>query len=117
MMPLMAGVPGSLLALVSVLQELRRAIREEAAPSQPASRRGELAMLAWMLLYFVGILAFGFLYAAPVLVFAFLRFGKGESVATGALGAAGSWAVLYGLFELAFEIPLFEGLAIAWRAG
>lgn len=113
MMPLMAGVPGSLLALVSVLQELRRAMRE-AALSPPASRRGELAMLGWMLLYFIGILMFGFLYAAPVLVFVFLRFGKRESVATGAIGAAGTWAVLYGLFELVFQIPLFEGFAIAW---
>ena len=114
LMPLMAGVPGTALALVSVLQEWRRA-REAAQPSEDA-RRKERQMLLWMMLYFLGILGFGFLYAAPVLVFAFLRFARAESIAIAATGAVGTWVVLHGLFELTFQIPLFEGLVLEWLA-
>lgn len=115
LMPLTAGVPGSLLALAALVQESRQA-RREAAPDTRA-RRAERRMLAWLAVYFLGILACGFLYAAPVLVAAFLWLGQRERLAAAAIGAAGTWAVLYGVFERAFEIPLFDGLVIAWLAG
>jgi hypothetical protein len=114
-MPLMAGVPGSILALIAVIQELRKGAASAAAA--PESRRAERWMLLWMLAYCLGILAFGFLYAAPLLVWAFLVLGKRESLVTGAIGAVVTWGVLYGLFEQAFQIPLFDGLVAGWLIG
>ena len=119
LMPLLVGIPASALALAQVLIELRKAMAATADSDaqQLAALWNERYMLVWMLLFFLGILGFGFLYASPFLVFAFLYIGKKETIKVGALGAAGTWAVLFGLFEQAFEIPLFDGLLIEWLAG
>ena len=74
-------------------------------------------MFAWMFLFFFGILGFGFIYAAPLLVFGFLWFGKGESLKVGLVGGAATWGILYGLFETGFQIPLFDGLLLEWLVG
>ncbi len=116
LMPLLVGVPAS--ALAQVLIELRKAMAAtaESDAQQITALWNERYMLVWMLLFFLGILGFGFLYASLFLVFAFLYIGKKETIKVGALGAAGTWAILYGLFEQAFEIPLFDGLLIEWLA-
>ncbi len=116
LMPLMVGIPGSVLALLQVLVELRTATDDakESDAQQSAARWNERHMFTWLLLFFFGILGFGFIYAAPLLVFGFLYIGRKETLTVGAIGAAGTWAVLYGLFEQAFEIPLFDGLLIEW---
>ena len=116
LMPLMVGIPGSVLALLQVLVELRTATDDakESDAQQSAARWNERHMFTWLLLFFFGILGFGFIYAAPLLVFGFLYVGRKETIKVGAIGAAGTWAVLYGLFEQAFEIPLFDGLLIEW---
>jgi hypothetical protein len=119
LMPLLVGMPGSLLALILVFVEWR-AQSQEAASSDVQFReahRNEKQMFFWMMLFFVGILCFGFAYAAPPLVLAMLRFGKKESLAVAAGGAIGTWAVLYGLFELTFQIPLFDGHVVEWLRG
>jgi hypothetical protein len=112
LMPLLAGVPGSVLALICLAREIRQSL-EETAPSAADARGVERAMLGWTIAFFVGILAAGFLVAVPVLVVAYLRLGAGERWATAIAGAAGTWIVLYGLFETAFGIPLFTGLLVA----
>jgi len=119
LMPLMIGVPGSALALVQLLLELRTVIGEavESDKETREARKNEQHMFIWMLLFFLGILGFGFLYAAPLLVFGFLHLGKKESFTTALIGAAGTWVVLYGLFETAFEIQLFNGHLIEWLWG
>ncbi len=116
LMPLMVGIPGSVLAFFQVLIELRTSIDDamESDAQQIAARQSERHMFTWLLLFFFGILGFGFIYAAPLLVFGFLYVGKKETIKVGTFGAVGTWAVLYGLFEQAFEIPLFKGLLIEW---
>lgn len=116
LMPLLVGVPGSLLALAQLFAEIRAGIDPATAlpEASEAVSRSERQMFIWMLVFFLGILGFGFTYAAPLLVFAFLSIGKQESLSIGVAGALGTWAVLYGLFETVFEIPLFEGLVAAW---
>lgn len=119
LMPLMAGVPGVLLASAQLFIEVRatlaRAVATEEAPLEVG--RAERQMFTWLLLFFAGILAFGFLYAAPLLVFSFLWLARRESFSSGIIGAVATWAVLYGLFETAFEIPLFDGLLAGWLLG
>ena len=119
LLPLMIGIPGSVLALVQVLRELRTAIDKvvESDEEQRQARRNERHMFIWMLLFFFGFLGFGFVYAAPLLVFGFLRIGMKESLTIGVIGAVATWAVLYGLFEIAFQIQLFNGLLIEWLWG
>jgi hypothetical protein len=112
LMPLLAGIPGSVLALICLGREIKLAL-EEAALKAAHGRRAERAMLAWTLAFFAGILAAGFLIAAPVLVVAYLRFGSHERWLIALTSAAITWALLYGLFELAFRIPLFDGLLVA----
>ncbi len=119
LMPLMIGIPGSVLALVQVLRELRTAIDKavESDAEQQQARRNERHMFIWMGLFFVGFLAFGFIYAAPLLVFGFLLIGMKESLSVGLISAVATWVVLYGLFEKAFQIQLFNGLLIEWLWG
>ncbi len=116
LMPMMVGIPGSELALLQVLVELRTTLDDavKSDAQKNAVRWNERHMFTWLLLFFFGILGFGFIYAAPLLVFGFLYVGRKETIKVGAFGAAGTWAVLYGLFEQAFEIPLFDGLLIEW---
>jgi len=117
-MPLIAGVPGTLLAAICFAQELRKVAREPAATTAtPAPRNAEHMMLVWLMVFFGAILAFGFTYSVPVLVFAYLKFGARERFAIALIGALAIWAVLYGLFEQGFGIPLFEGLLRAWLLG
>ncbi len=71
-------------------------------------------MFIWMGLFFFGFLGFGFVYTAPLLVFGFLLVGMKESLPIAVISAVATWAVLYGLFEKAFQIQLFNGLLIEW---
>ena len=116
LMPLMVGIPGAVLSLVQLLTELRATL-DQAGETEERLREAlgaERQMFTWMFLFFFGILGFGFIYAAPLLVFGFLWFGKEESLKVAFVGAAATWGVLYGLFQTAFEIPLFQGLLVEW---
>lgn len=118
LMPLLVGVPGSVLGLVQLINELRRSEEYVTSDAEAAAiHKAERSMLAWIFLFFLAILGFGFIYAAPVLVFAFLFYGKKESLRVGLISAVGTWAVLYGVFEMGFEIPLFPGLVVEWLFG
>ena len=118
LMPLLVGVPGSVLGLVQLVNELRRSEQYVTSDAEAAKMiKAERSMFMWIFLFFFGILGFGFVYAAPLLVLAFLYFGKKESLQISLVSAAGTWAVLYGVFELGFEIPLFPGLILEWLLG
>jgi hypothetical protein len=69
-------------------------------------------MFFWLAAFFAGVMAFGFLYAAPVLVFAFMRFGQKESWPVALAGGVGTWVILYGIFTWMLELFLFEGLLL-----
>ena len=82
----------------------------EAASEVRKEQARERKMFLWLALFLVGILAFGFLWATPVLVFAFLRFSERESWSVATVGALGAWLVLYLVFVRLLELFLFEGL-------
>lgn len=114
LMPLLVGIPGTVLGLVQLVLEVRTSAREAAADELAGISRAERDMFLWILLFFFGILAFGFTYASPVLVFAFLLIGRKESLPVALFSAAATWTVLFGVFEKGFEIPLFTGLVFDW---
>jgi hypothetical protein len=118
LMPLLVGIPGTILGIVELINEMRATARQAAqGEAGDVVTDAEKAMLGWVCIFFIGILLFGFIYAAPVLVFAFMLAGKKETLKVALISAAGAWAVLYGFFQVAMEIPLFEGLIIEYLMG
>jgi hypothetical protein len=60
---------------------------------------------------------FGFPYAGPLLVAAFLYFSGGEKWYVAVIAAIIAWSILYGVFERFLGLPLFEGLVSQWIYG
>ncbi len=115
LMPLLVGVPGSLLGIVQLINEIRHTVGQSVAEADAeALTRAERNMFLWVFAFFLGLLGFGFTFAAPILVFAFMFAGKKESLLVALISAAGTWAVLFGFFEQIMEIPLFQGLVVEW---
>lgn len=118
LMPLLVGIPGTILGIIELINEMRATSRQAAdgKPGNPVTR-AERAMFGWVFVFFLGILCFGFTYAGPLLVFAFMFAGKKESLAVALISAVGTWVVLFGFFEKMMEIPLFAGLVVEWLLG
>src|SRR5688572_8355643 len=74
-LPWVIGIPGLIFSLAQFVIELRV---PAAPPREPRERRRELKMFGWFVLFIVGILLFGFVYAGPVLVAAYLYFDWNE---------------------------------------
>jgi len=118
LMPLLVGVPGTVLGMIELINEMRHAAQQAASgDTTDHVTAAERAMFGWVVVFFLGILSFGFIYAGPVLVFAFMLAGKKESLTVALISAVGAWAVLFGFFEQAMEIPLFQGLIVEWLQG
>lgn len=112
LMPLLIGIPACVMALVQLIRDLRPAVAAapDAGPLAREERRREAKMFLWLAVFFTGVLASGFIWATPVLVLAFLRFGERESWQVAIIGAIGAWLILYGVFVQLLELFLFEGL-------
>jgi len=113
-LPLVIGIPGVLLSIAQLVKELREHPHIKIVPEE---HRREAVMFAWFIGFVAGLVLFGFLYAGPALVAAYLFFSGRERwyVALGA--AAVTWAILYGVFERFLGLPLFDGLIIDWLFG
>jgi len=74
-------------------------------------------MFAWFIAFVGALVLFGFLYAGPALVAAFLYFSGREKCYVALAAAAFAWVVLYGVFERFLGLPLFEGLVFQWLFG
>jgi len=113
-MPLLVAVPATIMCLAQLVIDVRQALRESADgaaadPEAIAMRPREVKMFLWLGLFFAGIVAFGFLYATPVLILGFMR-AEGESWTTSVVAAVAAVAVLYLAFVRLLELFLFEGL-------
>ncbi len=118
LMPLLVGIPGILLGFVQLTTEIRQSAQRSAdEANSDALSKAERNMFLWIFIFFFGLLGFGFIYAAPIVVFAFMYAGKKESLLVASLGAVGTWVVLFGFFEQIMEIPLFQGLVVEWLLG
>lgn len=123
LMPLMVGIPAIILGFVQLVLEYRAVAATDTVPPEKEKsekgkdNKGEVQMIIWTFLFFIGILGFGFVYASPVLVFSFLYFGSKESLKTSLISGAATWAVIYITFVKSFQIPLFGGLILNWLLG
>lgn len=116
-MPLLVGVPGTLLALAQLIRDVRTFERDRDLGEGTLARRRERHMLAWLMVFLAGVLGFGFLVASPVLVLAFLRVGQRESWVVSLSGAIAVWIVLYAVFTRLLGLFLFEGLLLPLLTG
>lgn len=127
LMPLMVGIPASLLALIQFFSEYRAvaaklkggaetAVHTEKAEKK-TDKKEEMKMIVWTTIFFIALLCFGFVYASPVLVFAFLYFHSKETLLTSLISAVSTWLVIYMTFIKWFQIPLFKGLIVIWLTG
>jgi len=114
-LPLLVGIPGTIMCLAQLVLDIRQALGE-VGPRPPLDaealtrRARELKMFAWLAAFFAGILAFGFLFAAPVLVAAYLRFAERERWLAAVVGGLGTWIVIYVVFGRLLELYVFDGL-------
>lgn len=127
LMPLMIGIPAILLGLVQLVIEYRAVLAldskvgmaNQTVPekSEKGDKKGENQMIIWTTVFFIGMLLFGFVYASPVLVFAFLYYGSKESLKVSLISAVSTWAVIYFTFVKWFQLSLFPGLILEWLFG
>ena len=112
-MPLLIGIPGALLCFWQLVIDLRREpeISEE---KEEVAEEGtsELVIFLWLAGFAVAIIGFGFIVGGPLIVFAFVKFSSNESWKNALAAGAGTFAVVYGVFILLLELPLFQGLVL-----
>jgi len=109
LMPLLAGVPGLVLSVIQLITELRTRASNGDAP--PLLQLGELSIILWIAGFTLGVIAFGFVLGAPLLLAAYLYFVSAERLAVAVAGGLSCLAVMEGLERL-LHIPLFEGLVL-----
>ena len=120
--PRTVGLPGLALSLVvlaaEIRQVLRRAVPVEAKAKpvvdlRPAQRR-TFSMMGWLTGFFAGIWLLGFIGAAPVMTFLYLKAGAREKWLISLALALLSWGFFYGLFDWAIRLPFPVGALIDW---
>lgn len=74
------------------------------SPPMEAGRWGNLEIWAWILGFYAGIYVVGFLSAALLFVFLYIKF-YGGSTWTAVWSAFLTWGFLYGIFEKIMHVP------------
>ncbi len=135
LLPLVIGIPGTVLCLAQLGRDLAGAGRkpddlsspgqepahseiealvwatEGGTPGDRAIRR-EAVLFGFLVALIAGILVLGFWLAAPLFLIAFLRFHERESWRFTLALSAGGWLVLYLIFDRALGILLHRGFLI-----
>jgi Tripartite tricarboxylate transporter TctB family len=106
-MPVIIGVVGAALSLLQLLVELRAS---RGPYEEQINLRKDGPIYLWVWAFVIAVVAFWFILAAPVMLFAYLRWRSRESWWLSLLLPALLLALLYGLFQVALGVPLFEGL-------
>jgi hypothetical protein len=106
-MPLLVGVPGLILSLAQLVVEMRAT----GHGGEPILSSREWSIMLWIAGFTLGVIAFGFVLGAPLLLAAYLYFVAGERLPITIAGGTLCLAVMNG-FEHLLHIPLFEGLVI-----
>ena len=106
-MPLLVGGCGAALSLLQLIVELRASRREY---EDQIDLRKDVPIYLWVWSFVIAVVAFGFVMAAPVMLFVYLRFRSRESWWLSLLLSAAVLALLYGVFQIALGVPLFDGL-------
>lgn len=109
-MPLVVCGFGTLLSLLQLIVELRKS---RAGGEDAIDLGKDLPIYLWVWAFVLGVVALGFVAAAPVMLFLYLYFRSRESWWLSLLLSAAVVAFLYGVFQFGMGVPLFEGLLTA----
>lgn len=109
-MPMLIGLPGLVLSFAQLIIDIRKA---GAAEEGPIFSERERMIMLWLTGFVLGVIAFGFVIGAPLLVAAYLLFPAGERLLPAVMGGGLCLAGMYGLERL-LNIPVFEGLVIQY---
>jgi hypothetical protein len=106
-MPLIIGGVGAALSLLQLIIALRAS---RGGHEEQIDLRKDLPIYLWVWAFVAAVVAFGFVLAAPLMLFVYLRWRSREAWWLCLLLAAVMFGILYGLFETVLGVPLFEGL-------
>lgn len=106
-LPIAIGSFAGCLSLLQLLIELRKS---RGAFEERVDLRRDLPIYGWVWAFVLAIVAFGFLIAAPPMLFLYLRLRSKEPWRVCLALSLGVLALLYGLFQVALSVPLFDGL-------
>jgi Tripartite tricarboxylate transporter TctB family len=107
-MPLIIGGCGAALSLLQLITELRAS---RGAYEEQIDLKRDIPIYLWVWSFVVAVTAFGFVLAAPVMLLVYLKFRSRESWWLSLLLSLAVLGLLYGVFQVALGVPLFEGLA------
>src|ERR1700691_4612212 len=106
-MPLIIGGCGAALSLLQLIPELRAS---RGAYEEQIDLKRDIPIYLWVWSFVIAVTAFGFVLAAPVMLFAYLKFRSGQSGWLSLLLSLAVLGLLYGVFQTALGVPLFDGL-------
>ena len=106
-MPLVVCGFGALLSLLQLIVELRAS---RAGGEDAIDLGKDIPIYLWVWAFVLGVVALGFVVAAPVVLFVYLFFRSRESWWLSLLLSLTVVAFLYGVFQVGMGVPLFEGL-------
>ena len=122
--PRVLGIPGLALSFAVLALEARKLVSQTLAgaparvvPEIKLAQRRTLVMLGWLGLFFIVIWFLGFIAAAPVMTFLYLKIGAREKWRTSITLALLSWFFFYGLFVWAIQLPFPPGALFDWTHG
>jgi hypothetical protein len=106
-MPLIIGGCGAALSLLQLIVELQAS---RGAYEEQIDLKRDIPIYLWVWSFVIAVTAFGFVLAAPVMLFAYLKVRSRESWWLSLLLSLAVLGLLYGVFQTALGVPLFDGL-------
>ena len=119
-LPFVIGIPGTVLCAVQLAIEIATARREAGqrlSAESRASLRKAAVLFGWLIVFMVAILLLGFLYAMPLVLFAFLRLNQREPVRLSLSLAGGGLLGMWLIFDVLLELPLHNGWLVDLLVG
>lgn len=122
--PLVIGIPGLLVTVITLFFELKKSIikhdpsdEEQSAAALEKSKnkekvRKEIIALSWLAGLFILIYVVGFIIAIPIYLFLYLKVKSDEKLVFSSLFSLITWGALYVFFVLILHIPLYPGIII-----
>lgn len=119
MVPLIIGIPGTILCLIQLVSEILASYRlnldaERPSPISSSELVREIKFFLWFPAFIASVLVCGFFVTTLVLVFLFLRLDQRESMKLSTSLSVGGALVLYVIFNLVLGLPLYPGFVYDW---
>ncbi len=110
--PLAVGIPAAILLITVIVQDMKGTKIERAHENDPPPR-SYIIVTAWIAGLLIGTYLFGILVTFPLFTLAYIK-AKGWRWLLSISIAAGVFVVLYGVFGLAFRVPLYKGIFLQY---